>query len=58
MAWNCPPPPFAVTAASTRIAVLVDILDQFRSTDLEDDQAIAIAADRNSRLSDFDELFK
>ena len=60
MARNCPPPPFAVAAAPTRIAVLVDILDQLRATDLDDDQALlvlAIAADRNSRLSDFDELF-
>jgi hypothetical protein len=53
----------AITGADqalARLAVLVDLLDQLRATDLDDDQALlvlAIAADRNSRLSDFDELF-
>lgn len=45
--------------ARARLAVLVDILDQLRATDLNDDQALlvlAVAADRNSCLGDFDQL--
>jgi hypothetical protein len=44
----------------TRLDELVDTLDRLRATHLADDQALlvlAVAADRNSRLSDFDALF-